>query len=156
MPQTPKNAPEFRRFLKPQERMYARALSELRAGKKKSCWIWYLFPCLRGLKASRKSQVFGLSGLEEARAYLAHPLLGTRLKFCCHALLLHRDKPIREILEHRDAEKLRASMTLFALADETFTLAKEILDVFFEGRKDPNTLLFLAIRSTTDKKGDLL
>lgn len=129
-----------------------RALEELRQGKKRGCYLWNVFPLLRALGKSRKSEVFGLRGVCEARAYLLHPTLGVRFAKCCETLLLHRDKKIEEIFSPCDVAKLCASMTLFEAADEHFTLASEVLDTFFAGRRDPLTLYLLNL----EKQGETL
>ena len=101
------------RFVEAQQRDYARALDELCAGAKRSHWIWYVFPQLRGLGRSEMAERYGISGIDEARAYLAHPLLGARLEDCVRALLSHRGRPVRQIMGSPDDLKLRSSMTLF-------------------------------------------
>jgi len=91
------------RFLNAQETSYATALSELRAGKKRSHWIWYVFPQIKGLGSSSNSEFYGLVGLAEARAYLNHPLLGQRLKEAVAILLAHRSQNVTSILGEIDA-----------------------------------------------------
>lgn len=131
---------ELERFLRAQEDMYHRALAELREGEKRSHWIWYIFPQLQGLGSSAMAQLYGIRDLAEARAYLAHPVLGERLITCCEALLVHKDKTAEEILGAVDALKLRSSMTLFALVSEENSVFYKMLEQFYEGQKDPITL----------------
>ena len=97
--------------------MYERALAELRAGKKRSHWMWFIFPQARGLGRSAMADYYGLSGVEEARAYLAHPLLGARLRECVAAVLSHAgERTAEEMLGEVDAMTLRSSLALFAEA----------------------------------------
>jgi uncharacterized protein (DUF1810 family) len=128
------------RFTKAQDPVYARVVSELRRGRKRSHWIWYIFPQLRGLGMSATSQRFGIGGLDEARAYLAHPVLGLRLVECVELMLSHRGTSAEAILGRLDALKFRSCLTLFAEAapaDTVFTLA---LERFFGAIRDPLTL----------------
>ncbi|MBR5529070.1 MAG: DUF1810 domain-containing protein [Oscillospiraceae bacterium] len=136
---------ELERFLRAQEDMYHRALAELREGEKRSHWIWYIFPQLQGLGSSAMAQLYGIRDLAEARAYLAHPVLGERLITCCEALLVHKDKTAEEILGAVDALKLRSSMTLFALVSEENSVFYKMLEQFYEGQKDPITLAGLGL-----------
>ena len=106
------------RFIDAQERMYEIALKEIRNGEKESHWMWYIFPQLRGLGKSQMAFAYGIHGLEEAKAYLAHPVLSARLIEISEALLEHKGKDIEDILGDIDAMKLRSSMTLFALISE--------------------------------------
>ena len=109
---------QLERFVKAQDQggAYEQALAELRAGRKTSHWMWFIFPQIAGLGQSAMSQRYAIESLEEARAYLAHPVLGPRLVECAQALLTHEGISAREILGEIDALKLRSSMTLFARA----------------------------------------
>lgn len=132
------------RFVIAQQRDHATALAELRAGAKRSHWMWYIFPQLRGLGQSAMAKTYGIADLAEARAYLAHPVLGARLVESAEAVLAHRGKDIVAILGGIDAMKLRSSMTLFeraAKAGEPKFAA--ILDAFYAGERDPATLRLL-------------
>ena len=131
------------RFLEAQEDSYARALDELRSGRKRSHWIWYVFPQLAGLGVSATSQRFGVSGLAEAREYLAHPVLGHRLRESTQAMLSHRVSSAEAVLGDVDAMKFRSCMTLFSLADPAEPVFAEALGRFFEGKRDPATLELL-------------
>ncbi|MDR8014311.1 DUF1810 domain-containing protein [Ectopseudomonas guguanensis] len=131
---------DLARFVEAQQRDYQQALDELRAGAKRSHWIWYVFPQLRGLGRSEMAEHYGISGLDEARAYLAHPLLGKRLEDCARALLSHRGRPVRQIMGSPDDLKLRSSMTLFQAAAPQQPLFAEVLQAFYEGEQDAATL----------------
>ena len=128
------------RFIQAQEIAYPIALQEIKNGKKTSHWMWYMFPQLRGLGTSTISCLYGISGLAEAKAYLAHPVLSGRLYELCETLLLHRDKRIEEIFSEVDSMKLRSSMTLFSLVSLEGSLFYQVLDCFFEGKPDKETL----------------
>ena len=119
------------RFLEAQERMYEIALKEIKNGEKESHWMWYIFPQLRGLGKSQMAYAYGINGIEEAKAYLAHPVLSTRLIEISEALLDHKNEDIEDILGDIDAMKLRSSMTLFALICEEGSLFHRILSCFF-------------------------
>jgi uncharacterized protein (DUF1810 family) len=132
----------LQRFLDAQEdaAIYTRALAELRAGRKQSHWIWFVFPQIAGLGSSPMSRAYAIGSLEEARAYLAHPLLGPRLQECCEALLaIDPDLPAERILGGIDALKLRSSMTLFARADLEEPLFPAVLARFYDSEPDPET-----------------
>lgn len=102
------------RFVKAQAEDYARALEEVRRGRKRTHWMWYIFPQLRGLGRSATAHQYGIANLEEARAYLAHPILGPRLLESCAAALCVEGKTAHEIFGSPDDLKLRSCMTLFA------------------------------------------
>lgn len=131
------------RFVRAQERDYAQALAELKAGRKQTHWIWYVLPQLRELGRSPKAREYGITGRAEAAAYLAHPVLGPRLVACIHAILGHADRTAIEILGPVDAMKFRSCCTLFhavAPGEPCFTNA---LQVFYEGKPDAQTLRLL-------------
>ncbi|SDO88051.1 Uncharacterized protein, DUF1810 family [Pedococcus dokdonensis] len=134
---------ELARFVVAQDEhgTYAAALAELRAGRKRTHWMWFVFPQVEGLGTSATARHFALRGLSEARAYLAHPVLGPRLRESAQALLdLPASDPVR-VLGDIDALKLRSSMTLFARADdEDRTEFRAVLDRYFGGVDDPATL----------------
>ena len=127
------------RFVEAQEGVYEDALAELRAGCKQTHWMWFVFPQVVGLGHSPMAQRYAIADLAEARAYLAHPLLGPRLLTCVEAVLQHRNQSAREMLGPPDDIKLRSSMTLFleASGDPRF---QAVLDRFFDGRPDEATL----------------
>ena len=126
--------------LKAQEKIYPIAMKEIQNGKKLSHWMWYIFPQLRGLGTSSMAHIYGLSGLEEARAYLEHPWLSGRLYELCVALLHHKDKSAYEIFGDVDEMKLKSSMTLFALTSEDYTIFDQVLEQFFDGEMDEVTV----------------
>lgn len=136
------------RFLEAQAHCYPRVLEELGAGEKTSHWMWFIFPQLRGLGVSATARRFGLAGLEEARAYLAHPLLGGRLRECTRTLLAVEGRTAHEIFGSPDDLKLRSCLTLFAQAtvpspaggDRVFG---EALAKYYRGEPDPRTLELL-------------
>lgn len=128
------------RFLAAQDDMYAIALREIKNGKKNSHWIWYIFPQLRGLGKSQPSYEYGISGYEEAKAYLAHPILSARLVEISEALLEHAGRDIVEILGHTDAMKLRSSMTLFAIVSDPDSVFHRVLNCFYGGKPDIHTI----------------
>jgi uncharacterized protein (DUF1810 family) len=128
------------RFVKAQTNTYEVAMNEIKNGKKRTHWMWYIFPQLRGLGRSSMAHIYGISGLEEAVAYLEHPWLSGRLYELCVALLHHKDKSAYEIFGDIDAMKLKSSMTLFALTSEDYTIFDEVLDAFFEGHMDETTV----------------
>ncbi|HMI82297.1 MAG TPA: DUF1810 domain-containing protein [Solirubrobacterales bacterium] len=136
---------DLERFVATQDEdgTYGRALAELRAGRKTSHWMWFVFPQIAGLGQSEMSRRYAISSLEEARAYLAHPVLGPRLVECAHALLGHDDRSAQEILGAIDAIKLRSSMTLFARADPGEPVFAQVLERYFDGEADEATLQYL-------------
>jgi uncharacterized protein (DUF1810 family) len=133
----------LQRFVEAQRGDYQPALSELRAGRKTGHWIWFIFPQMKGLGFSQASQFYGLSGAEEARAYLAHPILGPRLRDCVEAMLSPRGKSADDVLGSTDALKFRSSMTLFARSAPQEGLFLTALARFFEGHEDEKTLALL-------------
>ena len=127
------------RFVRAQEGSYGAALAELEAGRKRSHWMWFVLPQLAGLGRSEMSQRYAIRDLEEARAYLAHPVLGPRLRDCVRTLLRHRGRPVHEILGSPDDAKFRSCLTLFLEAGQE-PLFREALEAFYDGRPDPRTL----------------
>lgn len=128
------------RFLEVQERMYEVALKEIKNGRKHSHWMWYIFPQLRGLGRSQMAYTYGINGLEEAKAYLEHPVLSARLIEITEALLGHKDKPAYKILGDIDDMKLQSCMTLFSIISENGSVFHQVLECFFDGELDVNTL----------------
>lgn len=131
------------RFLKAQDKCYNVALREIKAGEKDSHWMWYIFPQLRGLGMSSQSNKYGISGIDEAKAYLAHPILAARLLEISEAILAHKDKSVYSILGDIDSAKLKSSMTLFALVSEEGSVFHRVLQCFYDGRMDELTLRLL-------------
>jgi uncharacterized protein (DUF1810 family) len=127
------------RFLDEQEHVYGGVLDELRRGRKTGHWIWFIFPQIAGLGHSAMSQRFSLGSLDEARAYLAHPVLGARLHESIAAVLSVRGRTAEEILGPLDAMKLRSSLTLFHRADPDDPAFVEALDRMYGGSVDEAT-----------------
>lgn len=134
---------DLERFVKAQEPDYARALSELRAGRKRSHWMWYVFPQIRGLGFSPMAQRYGISGLAEARAYLDHPVLGPRLRESAEALLAIEGASAHDIFGSPDDLKLRSSATLFSEASSRSSVFERLLEKFYDGERDSATLRLL-------------
>ena len=128
------------RFVQAQTLMYPSVLKQIQNGKKTSHWMWFMFPHLRGLGTSTMAHLYGISGLGEAKAYLAHPVLSGRLYELCGELLKHKDKTALEIFGDIDEMKLKSSMTLFALTSEDYTVFDEVLECFFDGEIDEVTV----------------
>lgn len=118
---------------------YETALAELRRGRKTGHWIWFVFPQIAGLGNSPTSRRYAISGLDEARAYLRHPVLGPRLDEAARTLLAHPGTDAAQILGALDAQKLRSSMTLFHRADPAEQLFGQVLAQYFGGGEDPAT-----------------
>ena len=131
------------RFLTAQEPIFDTALVELRRGRKESHWVWFIFPQAAGLGTSPMAQRYAISSLEEARAYLSHPILGPRLLECCKALLDVDGRSAPEIMGSPDDLKLRSSMTLFSLAGCSHPEFDQVLTKYFEGKHDHRTLELL-------------
>ena len=134
---------DLSRFIPPQDETYADALGEIRAGRKTSHWMWWIFPQLAGLGVSDRARFYGLSGLDEARDYLAHPLLGPRLREAMGAMAAHRGRDAADILGEVDAKKLRSCATLFAAVEGAPPEFAQILDAFHGGEPDPRTRALL-------------
>ena len=132
---------DLERFVRAQDAggTYDQALAELHRGRKTSHWMWFVFPQIAGLGSSPMAQRYAIGSPAEARAYLAHPVLGPRLVDCAHAVLGTDTTRAEEIFGSIDAIKLRSSMTLFARADPDEAVFGEVLDRFFGGRFDPAT-----------------
>ncbi len=130
---------DLQRFVDAQSQTYDQALAELRAGHKRTHWMWFVFPQVAGLGRSGMAQRFALSGVEEARAYLAHPILGRRLVESARALTALDTDDADAVFGPVDAMKLRSSMTLFATAAPDEPVFREVLDHFFGGEADEAT-----------------
>ena len=131
---------DLQRFVDAQHGVYDQALAELRAGRKRSHWMWFVFPQIEGLGRSPTAQHYAISGLDEARAYLAHPMLGPRLIECARAVAATTGRTAEEIFGSPDDLKLRSSMTLFARAAPDEAVFQQVLDKYFGGEPDPLTL----------------
>jgi uncharacterized protein (DUF1810 family) len=131
---------DLRRFVVAQQEVYDAAVSELRAGRKTSHWMWFIFPQIAGLGRSPTAQKYAVASLAEAEAYLAHPLLGPRLLECARVLTQLSGRTAQEIFGGVDAQKLRSSMTLFARAAAQDSPFGEVLAQYFGGAEDEATL----------------
>ena len=134
---------ELERFHLAQEDVYPLVLAELKAGRKQGHWIWFIFPQLEGLGLSEMNARYAIHSLDEAKAYLADPVLYDRLVECCDLLLAHSSQSIDRILGYPDNLKLRSSMTLFKAADREDPIFEEVLDAFYGGSEDQLTLELL-------------
>jgi len=130
---------DLNRFIEAQTFYYPTAYKELDHGRKRSHWMWFIFPQFKGLGYTQRSQLYAIKSQAEAKAYLDHPVLGERLRECCQLLLNLKYRPIQEILGSPDDLKLKSSMTLFEqVSDET--IFGEILEKYFEGKRDKKTI----------------
>jgi uncharacterized protein (DUF1810 family) len=129
---------DLERFVTAQAGVWDTALAELRAGRKRTHWMWFVFPQIAGLGSSPTAQRYALRGLDEARAYLAHPVLGPRLREASRAVLDVEGRSARQILGHPDDLKLRSSMTLFARAADDPAVFEAVLERYYDG-PDPRT-----------------
>ena len=137
------NNSDLERFVEAQELMYPMAFDEVRNGRKRGHWIWYIFPQLKGLGMSENSQYYGIDGIKEARAYLQHPVLGARLREITTAFLELVGKNAQEVFGHLDAMKVCSCMTLFnEMSDDD--LFRNVLDRYYNGVADDRTLEMLA------------
>jgi uncharacterized protein (DUF1810 family) len=134
------DAYNLHRFLDAQERVYDRVLDELRAGRKSSHWIWFIFPQIIGLGHSGMAQKFAIASLDEAKAYLQHPVLGPRLRECTQLVLDVEGRSAEEIFSYPDHLKFRSCLTLFLTAATDNTLFKAALLKYFDGKPDQLTL----------------
>ncbi|MBQ3374383.1 MAG: DUF1810 domain-containing protein [Oscillospiraceae bacterium] len=131
---------DLSRFHKAQKGTYETALAEIRAGRKRSHWIWYIFPQIQGLGYSSTAQYYAIEDLNEAKAYLADPVLRERLLEISNALLALDSCDPSEVMGYPDDLKLRSSMTLFSLADPECTVFRDVLEKFYDGREDSRTI----------------
>lgn len=131
---------DLKRFVDAQERVYGDVVDELRAGRKRSHWMWFVFPQLRGLGGSAMAARFGIASLEEAGAYLRHELLGKRLRECARLVTAVQGRSVGQIFGSPDDLKLCSSMTLFARATDDNQDFLAVLDKYYDGRQDRLTL----------------
>jgi uncharacterized protein (DUF1810 family) len=134
---------DLMRFVDAQAPLYAQVISELKSGKKRSHWMWYIFPQIAGLGFSIMSQRFAIGSKEEAKAYRDHPLLGPRLVECTEAMMAHRELSAHAILGSPDDMKFKSSMTLFEAVSEKGSPFGRALDQFYNGQRDEKTLSLL-------------
>jgi uncharacterized protein (DUF1810 family) len=130
----------LQRFVEAQDSCYAQVHSELAAGQKRTHWMWFVFPQIQGLGSSGMAQRFAISGIEEARAYLAHPLLGSRLRECTRLVIAVSGRAIDDIFGYPDDLKFHSSVTLFARAADGPSVFAEALSKYFNGVPDQATL----------------
>ncbi len=133
------------RFLDAQKNDYATALSEIKNGKKESHWMWYIFPQAMGLGYTSTSIHYSIKDLDEAKAYLDHPVLGKRLIEITNAALALETNDARQVFGSPDNLKLKSSMTLFSLVPDADKVFEKVLDKFFDGKKDEKTLQLLGV-----------
>ena len=134
------------RFLDAQNQVYLNALSEIRNGQKKTHWMWFIFPQLKGLGISSTADFYGITCIEEASAYLQHPVLGKHLEQIASALLELEGKTASDIFGSPDDMKLRSSMTLFSQVENAHPVFERVLDNYFKGIPDQKTLQLLHSR----------
>jgi uncharacterized protein (DUF1810 family) len=138
----------LRRFLDAQRSSYEQALSEIRSGAKRSHWMWYIFPQYSGLGHSLTSHRYAIKTLAEARAYLEHPILGTRLLECAEAALALEGQSAREVFGYPDDLKLHSSATLFSQVAVAGSPFHRLIDKYFDGRPDDRSLQLIARTGT--------
>jgi uncharacterized protein (DUF1810 family) len=131
---------DLNRFMSAQEGIYDRVLAELRGGRKRTHWMWYVFPQIDGLGHSETTRHYAVKSMEEARRYLAHPVLGARLVESAEAVLAVEGLSASDIFGHPDDWKLQSSMTLFALVAEPGSVFERVLEKYFQGKRDSRTL----------------
>ena len=135
---------DFERFVSAQEGIYEGALAQIRRGRKTGHWMWFIFPQLRGLGHSDMSIRYALGSLDEAQAYLEHPVLGPRLRECVAALQDVIGKSAEEVFGTVDAQKLRSSLTLFEATNITHAMFDAALVRWFAGQRDQRTIALLS------------
>ncbi len=146
---TPKGGDPFDldRFVEAQADDYATALAEVRGGRKRSHWMWFVFPQLAGLGFSSAAQLYGIKSRAESEAYLRHPVLGPRLVECCEAALGVEGRSAEAIFGHTDAMKLRSCATLFESVSPPGSVFGRVVEKFFRGTRDDRTLAILGRNS---------
>jgi uncharacterized protein (DUF1810 family) len=141
---------DLNRFVRAQEHDYAPALAEMRSGRKRTHWMWYIFPQLDGLGFSATARRYGIRGLDEARAYLEHPVLGPRLVACAEAVLAVQGHSVREIFGTPDDLKLNSCATLFAEVSPAGSVFHRLIEVYFGGAPDGRSLTLLGRSADRD------
>jgi uncharacterized protein (DUF1810 family) len=142
---------DLARFVEDQSSSYDAALAELRAGQKRTHWMWFIFPQVAGLGFSHMARLYAIRSRAEARAYLDHPILGERLRECVEALLGVEGRSAEQIMGDPDFLKLQSSMTLFAEVSPTDSRFKRVLQKYFAGGRDKKTLDFLSQEASHPK-----
>lgn len=143
---------DLARFLKAQDDDYRQALGEIQSGRKRSHWMWYIFPQFDGLAFSSTSKYYAIKSVDEARAYLDHPVLGTRLRECAEAVMGVEGRTAGEIFGSPDDLKLRSSATLFAAVSEAGSVFERLLAKYYQGHRDEKTIALLAARPQADNR----
>ena len=138
---------DLERFVEAQSAIFEQALAEIRSGRKRSHWMWFIFPQFRGLGASPTSQHYAIASLAEAEAYLRHPILGPRLQECVQALLALDGPTASEIFGYPDDLKLRSSATLFAHVSPPASSFEQLLEKYFDGERDSRTIRLIRERA---------
>lgn len=141
---------DLNRFVQAHEDNYERALSEIKSGRKRSHWMWYIFPQFDGLRFSTTSKRYSIKSVAEAKAYLSHPILGPRLTECVEAVLSVEGRSAYEIFGSPDDMKLKSCATLFASVSPKNSIFDQLLEKFFQGERDGKTLRFLNISSKNE------
>jgi len=134
------DAYDLQRFVAAQDEVYTTVLGELRAGEKRGHWMWYIFPQIAGLGQSAMAKKYAITSQDEAKSYLGHPLLGSRLRECTEVVLNLDGRSAEQIFHYPDNLKFRSSMTLFSEAAAENSIFHEALGKYFEGRPDQSTL----------------
>ncbi|EOR93016.1 hypothetical protein ADIARSV_3816 [Arcticibacter svalbardensis MN12-7] len=137
----------LQRFIDAQKEDYIIALSEIKNGRKRSHWMWYIFPQIQGLALSETSRYYAIKDLDEAADYLSHTVLGSRLVEICKELLALKGDNANLILGSPDDLKLKSSMTLFSCLPQADPVFQSLLDKFYQGKKDPKTLQIIGMSS---------
>ena len=131
---------DLHRFLDAQDVPYGSVLAELKGGRKRSHWMWYIFPQIDGLGSSETARHFAIKGVAEARQYMAHPVLGARLMECAELVLAIEGRSVAEIFGYPDDLKLKSSMTLFERVAGPGSVFAQVLEKYFDGERDVRTL----------------
>jgi len=134
---------DLNRFLKAQDNDYNDILAEIKAGEKRTHWMWYVFPQIDGLAFSSMSKLYSIKSIEEAKAYFRHPLLGPRLRECAEAVVAVEGRSVGEIFGSPDDLKLRSSATLFASVSPPGSVFERILEKYYRGLRDDKSLRLL-------------
>src|SRR5512140_3138601 len=135
------------RFTRAQQGIYDSVIGELRNGRKRTHWMWFIFPQIEGLGHSPTTRFYSIKSVAEARAYLAHPVLGSRLKESAEAVLSKSGLSATDIFGHPDDWKLQSSMTLFALAAGPGSVFERVIKKYYQGKRDARTLQILGMQS---------
>ncbi|MBB3387540.1 uncharacterized protein (DUF1810 family) [Rhizobium sp. BK275] len=135
---------DLHRFIEAQNGVYEQALAELKTGRKRSHWMWFIFPQIAGLGTSSMAEKYAIRSAEEASAYLADPILGSRLLRCVEAILSINDRSAHDIMGAPDDLKLRSSMTLFAAVSDHGSPFHEAIERFYDGKFDERTISILS------------